>query len=95
MRAAQTSKDLAPAADYYLGRMARLEGNLDEAVRSLQEALALRPKFSEPHTELGRIALLHGEIETARLELEQALRYAPESFSKGQRAIADSLQENA
>jgi Flp pilus assembly protein TadD len=87
MRVAQTSRDLAPAADYYLGRMARLDGDDEEAKRKLLEALALQPKFSEPHTELGRIALQNGQTDEARTQLELAVRLAPNSFQANQQLL--------
>jgi tetratricopeptide (TPR) repeat protein len=87
MHIAEKSADLRPAAEYYLGRMARLDGDLNLAVRRLNEALALRAKFSEPHTELARIALQRGDTKTAQAELEQALRYAPENFQANEQLL--------
>ena len=87
MRTARSSNDIAPAAEYYLGRIARLEGELDEATRRLREALALQPKFAEPHTELARIALLNGNTEEAHAELERALQLAPEDFQANEQLL--------
>jgi tetratricopeptide (TPR) repeat protein len=80
MQTARQSAQAAPGADYYLGRIARLQGDLMEAAQDLHEALNLRPKFSEPHTELARIALLQGDLAGAHSELDLALKLTPENF---------------
>jgi tetratricopeptide (TPR) repeat protein len=87
MRIAQDSKENAPAAEYYLGRIARLEGDLDEATRHLHAALVFQPKFSEPHTELGRIALLKGDTEEAHHELDLAVRLSPKNFQANEQLL--------
>ena len=87
MRTARINKSLAAAADYYLGRMARLDGDLDEAAHQLREALSLQPKFSEPHTELGRIAMMRGEMAVAHSELEEAVRLSPQSFQANEQLL--------
>ena len=87
MHIAGNSSALAPAAQYYLGRMARLEGELDEALLRLHQAVALMPKFSEAHTELARIAMLEGNLAEAHLELDRALRLKPESFQANEQLL--------
>jgi tetratricopeptide (TPR) repeat protein len=87
MRSAGRDAGIAPAADYYLGRIARLEGELKEATERLHEALVLKPKFAEPHTELARIAMLNGNLPAARVELNQALKIAPESFQANEQLL--------
>ena len=87
MHSAGSTPGLAPAAQYYLGRIARLEGDFEEATKRLREALALRPKFSEPHTELARIAMLKGNLKEAHMELDQAVKLAPESFQANEQLL--------
>jgi tetratricopeptide (TPR) repeat protein len=87
MLIAQSSRVTAPGAEYYLGRIARLNGDLEEATRRLRGALAMQPKFAEPHTELARIALLKGDAEAAHRELQQALELAPESFQANEQLL--------
>jgi tetratricopeptide (TPR) repeat protein len=85
--ASNESEDAKPAAEYYLGRMARLEGDLTEATQRLRTALALRPKFSEPHTELARIALLKDDMGEAATQLRQALQISPDSFQANEQLL--------
>jgi tetratricopeptide (TPR) repeat protein len=87
MHIAQNSPKMAPAADYYLGRIARLEGNLDEAALRLHQAVALMPDFSEAHTELARIAMLEGNMAEAQIELERAVKLKPESFQANEQLL--------
>jgi tetratricopeptide (TPR) repeat protein len=87
MRTVETDPETAAAAQYYLGRIARLEGDLNEAAQRLHRSLLLMPKFSETHTELARIALLKGDSEAARAELTRALKLAPESFQANEQLL--------
>jgi len=64
-----------------------LEGDIEEAARRMRVALTLRPKFSEPHTELARIALLKGNMQEAQSELERALRLSPEDFQANEQLL--------
>jgi tetratricopeptide (TPR) repeat protein len=77
---AETDPGMAGASEYYLGRIARVEGEIGEAERRLRKSVELLPGFSETHTELARLSFQQGNIEGARAELERALQLAPESF---------------
>jgi tetratricopeptide (TPR) repeat protein len=77
---AETDPGMAGASEYYLGRIARVEGEIGEAERRLRKSVELLPGFSETHTELARLSLRQGNIEGARAELERALRLSPKSF---------------
>jgi tetratricopeptide (TPR) repeat protein len=70
----------AGAAEYYLGRMARLEGRADEAIRRLQKSDESMPSFAESHTELARVYLVQDDFQNARAELDRALKLDPRSF---------------
>lgn len=87
MRIAGNSPMIAPAAQYYLGRIARLEGDLDQAQSRLNQAVTLMPKFSEAHTELARIAMLKGNLPEAHLQLDRALQLKPESFQANEQLL--------
>jgi tetratricopeptide (TPR) repeat protein len=87
MGIAANSPTIAPAAQYYLGRIARLEGDLDQAQSRLNQAVTLMPKFSEAHTELARIAMLKGNLAEAHLELDRALQLKPESFQANEQLL--------
>ena len=70
----------AANAKYFLGRIARLEGDTDGALRHLQESVALMPSFAESHTELARVYMLEGDLARARAELDSAVKLDPQSF---------------
>ena len=70
----------AAEAECFLGRIARLEGRPDEALRRLQKSVKLMPSLAESHTELARVYLLGGELEKVDSELGRALKLDPQSF---------------
>ncbi|HSU57931.1 MAG TPA: tetratricopeptide repeat protein [Bryobacteraceae bacterium] len=67
-------------AEYFLGRMARQEGNLDAAEAHLRKSIQLLPDFAESHTELARICMSRKNLREAERELDQAVRLDPQSF---------------
>jgi tetratricopeptide (TPR) repeat protein len=87
MRLAAASPSNAAAANYYLGRIARLEGDLDEAIKCLRLSLSLAPKFSEPHTELARIALLNNDTTESLTQLNVALKLSPDNFQANEQLL--------
>lgn len=72
-------------AQYFYGRilaeriMQGSPGDLDEAQRHVERALALDGSLSEAHAELGSILDTRGQLDAARRELEQATRLDPSS----------------
>jgi tetratricopeptide (TPR) repeat protein len=80
MLAVQSNPHTAAGAEYFLGRIARLKGDPDDATRHLHRSIELLPSFSESHTELARILMLEGNLEEAHAELERALRLDRTSF---------------
>jgi superkiller protein 3 len=54
-------------------------GDLDEAQRHVERALALDGSLAEAHAELGSILDTRGQLDAARRELEQATRLDPNS----------------
>ena len=87
LKNAETDPDMAGASEYYLGRIARLEGEVGEAERRLRKSVELLPGFSETHTELARLALRQGNVEDARAELKRALQLSPESFEANEQLL--------
>lgn len=75
------------ASDYYLGRIARIEGQFEEAAKRLRQAAERLPAFSESHTELARLALQQRDLENARSELSKAIHLAPESFQANEQLL--------
>jgi Flp pilus assembly protein TadD len=67
-------------AAYFLGRVARVNDNLDEAAASLDRAIKLSPSFAEAYTELARVRLRQDRQDDARAAIERALAIRPESF---------------
>jgi tetratricopeptide (TPR) repeat protein len=75
-------------ATYFLGRVARLNGNYDEAVAYIERSLKLLPSFAESYTELGRIRMRQDQIEPARTAIEHALALDPDSFQANTALLA-------
>ncbi len=78
----EVSKDPATAggAAYFLGRLARLDDNLDQAVEYLKRCITLLPSFAEAHTELARVYLRQDRIDDATAAVTRALSLSPDSF---------------
>ncbi len=51
-----------------LGRLLALQGRLDEAVETLQKAVAANPEFAEPHYYLAGIHRARGDLERSAAE---------------------------
>ncbi len=67
-------------AAYFLGRVSRLNDNLDEAAAFLDRAIKLSPSFAEAYTELARVRLRQDRPDDARTAIERALAISPDSF---------------
>jgi tetratricopeptide (TPR) repeat protein len=76
------SKDpkTAAGAAYFLGRIARLEDNLDEAATLLEQSIRLQPSFAEAYTELARVRIRQNRVDDAMAAVNHALSLDPESF---------------
>jgi tetratricopeptide (TPR) repeat protein len=75
-------------AAYFLGRVARVEGNYDEALTYIERSIKLLPSFAENYTELGRIRMRQDQLEAARAAIEQALKLDSESFQANTALLA-------
>jgi tetratricopeptide (TPR) repeat protein len=79
----QALPDKATAADahFYLGRIARQEGHLDEASRELKESLSMRGDSADVLAELGQVYLVsHDYPETTKC-LERAIQLDPDNYA--------------
>src|SRR6185437_10480948 len=80
MHRVQNDPKTAGGAEYFLGRMARQEGDLDGAAAHLRKSIVLLPDFAESHTELARIFMVKKDLPEAEAELDRAIRLDPKSF---------------
>lgn len=67
-----------PVLQYHLGRQRMIAGDLGEAESLLRGALALRPRFAEPHRLLGLIEEGRGRRVEAARELDLAVGMVPD-----------------
>jgi tetratricopeptide (TPR) repeat protein len=74
-------------AQLFLGRMAMRDGNLDEAMKHLQESIQADPSVSEGYTELGMVYLDRREYSLAEKALAHALQIAPDDYLSNQRLL--------
>ncbi len=87
MRSVENNSTTAGGAEYFLGRMARLENDLDDATKYLQKSIKISPAYSESHTELARVLMLEGRDKEAAEELDRALQLDPTSFQANERLL--------
>lgn len=80
MQRVENDPNTAGGAEYFLGRMARQEGDLDGAAQHLRKSITLLPDFAESHTELARIWMEKGDLTQAHTELDRAVQLDPHSF---------------
>jgi tetratricopeptide (TPR) repeat protein len=79
----QAVDDERTAADahYYMGRIARQQGQLEEAAAELKQALALRPGNADTLAELGQVSLAKHDFAPAEAYFEQALRLDADNYA--------------
>jgi tetratricopeptide (TPR) repeat protein len=84
------SKDpkTAAGAAYFLGRVARIEENLDEAATFFDQSIRLAPSFAEAYTELARVRLRQGRLDDAQAAVSRALSLDPKSFQANSALLA-------
>jgi len=74
-------------AQLFLGRMARREGKLDEAMEHLQSSIQADPTLSEGYSDLGMVYLDKKQYALAEKTLAQAIEIAPNDFLSNQRLL--------
>lgn len=79
----QATADPKTAADahFFIGRIARQEGDTAKAVDELTQSLALNPEQPEALGELGQINTLRRNFSEAATQMERALKLDPESYA--------------
>lgn len=70
----------APGAHYFLGRIADLEGRLDQAVAELALSLRERPGYADALTELGIVRMKQKKYDEAAKSLRAALKNEPNDY---------------
>jgi tetratricopeptide (TPR) repeat protein len=81
LKQAVANPKTAPEAQYYLGRIARLEGHSDEAIGDLKQSLALRPDQPDVLAELGQIYTFNRDYPRAAPTLERAVQLDPDNYA--------------
>ena len=88
MEGVRTDPHTAAGAEYFLGRIDRVDDRMDEAAEHLEKSIQLLPSFAESYAELARIRLHQGLIEPARAALERALSLDANSFQANATLLA-------
>lgn len=81
LRQAAASPRTAAEAHFYLGRIARQEGRVDEAMSELKQSLALQPDQADAPAELGQISVQRHDFSQAAAYLDQALHHDPDNYA--------------
>jgi tetratricopeptide (TPR) repeat protein len=88
MEGLHTRTSTAAGAEYFLGRIARLDEKLDEAAAHIEKSIYLLPSFAESHAELARIRLRQGLTEQAHAAVDRALALDKDSFQANATLLA-------
>jgi len=88
MESISKNPDTQAGAAYFLGRVARIDENLDEAAAFFEQSIRLQPSFPGSYAELARIRLRQGRIEDAQAAISHALSLDPESFQANSALLA-------
>ena len=75
------SRSTAATAHFFLGRIANQDGKYPEALRQLQQALAVDPHYADPYAEEGVIYMKQKDYAAAEKSLLRALSLAPDHFA--------------
>ncbi|WP_263351398.1 tetratricopeptide repeat protein [Acidicapsa acidisoli] len=81
LKQAANDDGTAATAHYYLGRIARQEGNLEEAAAELSRSLALKADQPEVLAELGQVYVSKKKYAEAESELSRAIELDPDSYA--------------
>lgn len=80
MQIARNDPGNEAGAEFFLGRIARIEEKLDEAAAHLERTIRLSPSFAEGFAELARVRLRQERLDDAKAAVERAIALDPESF---------------
>ena len=81
LRQAANNPKTAAAAHYYLGRIARQQARLEDALSELNQSLQLKPDRPETLAELGQVYLQQRKFPEAEKELARALAISPDNYA--------------
>lgn len=82
------SAETRAGAEYFLGRIAKVDGDWASAAQHFQRSIEGAPNYSEAHAELGLARMHTGDLSGARAELDQALRLNPSSYLTNANVLA-------
>lgn len=80
-RQAVNDKTTAADAHYYIGRLDRQQGRLDEAAAELKQSLAVRPQNADTLAELGQVSLAKRDFGPAEAYFRQALQKDADNYA--------------
>lgn len=80
MNLAALSKETAAGAEYFLGRIAKAEGDWQAAAEHLQKSIDADSAYADSHAELGLARMHLDDLIGARKELDRALALNPDSY---------------
>jgi tetratricopeptide (TPR) repeat protein len=81
LKQAVANAKTAAEAEFYLGRIARLQGHFDEAIGDLERSLALRHDQPDVLAELGQIYVSNRDYPRAAQPLERAVQLDPDNYA--------------
>ncbi len=80
LKQAATRESTAADAHYYLGRIARVQGQLEEAKHELDQANTLKPDRPDVLAELGQVLIASHDYPGAQTYLDRAVAKDPENY---------------
>jgi tetratricopeptide (TPR) repeat protein len=86
LRIAERSDKVA-GADYFLGRIARIEGDMNSAIALLRKSMELSPDFAPAHTELARVWIAQNKLPDAERELNKAIQLDNNNFMANEQLL--------
>ncbi len=81
LKQAATHKATAADAHYYLGRIARVQGRLEDAKHELEQANTLTPDRPDVLAELGQVFIASHQYGAAQACLDRAVEKDPENYA--------------
>jgi tetratricopeptide (TPR) repeat protein len=80
LKQAARHESTAADAHYYLGRIARVEGHLEDARRELEQGNTLAPDRPDVLAELGQVFVANHDYGQAQVCLDRAVSHDPENY---------------
>jgi len=94
MQSASKDPKTGTGAAYFLGRIARIDENFDEAALFLERAIRQAPSFAEAYSELARVRMHQGRQNDAKAAIAHALSLSPDSFQANSTLLAMYQREH-